>query len=67
MKYWYVYLLRGKDEALEVFKYYKNDIKNQLGKTIKVICSDQGEYGTLFEEFCSKMDIIRQTIALYSP
>jgi hypothetical protein len=36
-------LLRSKDEALKMFKYYMNEIKNQLNKKIKVIKSDKGE------------------------
>jgi Sec-independent protein translocase protein TatA len=36
-------LLRSKDEALKMFKYYMNEVKNQLNKKIKVIKSDKGE------------------------
>ena len=36
-KYCYVYLLRSKDDALEMFKLYKTEIENQLGKTIKMV------------------------------
>ncbi|KAL0315721.1 UNVERIFIED_CONTAM: Retrovirus-related Pol polyprotein from transposon TNT 1-94 [Sesamum radiatum] len=54
-RYCYVYLLRSKDEALEAFKLYKNEVENQLSKTIKAIRSDRGgEYGDPFEEFCSE-------------
>ncbi|KAL0342825.1 UNVERIFIED_CONTAM: Retrovirus-related Pol polyprotein from transposon TNT 1-94 [Sesamum calycinum] len=67
-RYCYVYLLRSKDEALEAFKLYKNEVENQLSKTIKAIRSDRGgEYGAPFEEFCSEFDIIHQTTAPYSP
>ncbi|KAK4399476.1 hypothetical protein Sango_1423100 [Sesamum angolense] len=45
-----------KDEALEAFKLYKNEVENQLSKTIKAIRSDRGgEYGAPFEEFCSEL------------
>ena len=45
--YYYIYLLRSKDEALEMLKYYKNKVENQLDKKIKVIKSDRdGEYKT---------------------
>ncbi|KAL0366308.1 UNVERIFIED_CONTAM: Retrovirus-related Pol polyprotein from transposon TNT 1-94 [Sesamum radiatum] len=57
-----------KDEALEAFKLYKNEVENQLSKTIKAVRSDRGgEYGAPFEEFCSKFGIIHQTTAPYSP
>jgi hypothetical protein len=53
-KYCYTYLIRSKVEALKIFKYYKNEVKNQLNKKIKVIKSDKGgEYKTSFSEFCS--------------
>ena len=41
-RYCYVYLLRSKNEALEMFKLYKTEVKNQLGKTIKMVRSDRG-------------------------
>ncbi|KAL6319114.1 hypothetical protein AAG906_011192 [Vitis piasezkii] len=41
-RYCYVYLLRSKDEALDVFKHYKNEVENQLSRKIKVIRSDRG-------------------------
>ncbi|XXG54031.1 hypothetical protein AAC387_Pa03g2009 [Persea americana] len=67
-KYYYVYLLRSKDEALKMFKHYKNEVENQLDKKIKVIRSDRGgEYKSPFGEFCSQHGIIHQTTALYSP
>ncbi|KAL0333939.1 UNVERIFIED_CONTAM: Retrovirus-related Pol polyprotein from transposon TNT 1-94 [Sesamum angustifolium] len=67
-RYCYVYLLRSKDEALEAFKLYKNEVENQLSKTIKAIRNDRGgEYGAPFEEFCSEFGIIHQTTAPYSP
>ncbi|KAL0414013.1 UNVERIFIED_CONTAM: Retrovirus-related Pol polyprotein from transposon TNT 1-94 [Sesamum radiatum] len=67
-RFCYVYLLRSKDEALEAFKLYKNEVENQLSKTIKAVRSDRGgEYGAPFEEFCSKFGIIHQTTAPYSP
>ncbi|XXG85845.1 hypothetical protein AAC387_Pa11g0861 [Persea americana] len=66
-RYCYVYLLRSKDEALEMFKNYKNEVENQLDKKIKVIRSDRGgEYKSPFGEFCSQHGIIHQTIAPYS-
>ena len=34
-RYSYIYLIRTKDEALETFIQYKNEVENQLGKKIK--------------------------------
>lgn len=66
-RYYYVYLLRNKDETLEVFKLYKTEVENQLGKTIKMVRSDRGgEYDAPLNEFCAQHGIIRQTTAPYS-
>jgi hypothetical protein len=44
----------SKDEAIEMFKNYKNKIENQLNMKIKVIKNDRdGEYEAPFDEFCS--------------
>ena len=67
-RYCYVYLLKSKDEAVEVFKLYKKEVENQLSTKIKAIRSDRGgEYGPPFEQFCSKHGIIHLTTAPYSP
>ena len=39
-KYFYVYLIKSKDEAIEKFVHYKNEVENQLNKKIKVLRSD---------------------------
>ena len=36
-RYGYVYLMRHKSETFEEFKEFKNEVQNQLGKSIKVI------------------------------
>ena len=67
-RYCYVYLLRGKDEAIEAFIQYKNEVKNQLNKKIKVLRSDRGgEYESPFGEFYLQYGIVHQTTAPYSP
>jgi hypothetical protein len=67
-RYCYVYLLKSKDEAIDMFKHYKNEVENQLSIKIKAIRSDRGgEYESPFEEFCSEHGIIHQTTAPYSP
>ncbi|GKF01926.1 retrotransposon protein, putative, ty1-copia subclass, partial [Tanacetum coccineum] len=40
--YGYVYLLKHKHEVFELFKVFKNEVENQLGKAIKALRSDQG-------------------------
>ena len=67
-RYCYVYLLRSKDDALEMFQHFKNEVENQLDRKIKVIRSDRGgEYEAPFGDFCSQHGIIHQTTAPYSP
>lgn len=68
-KFCYVYLIHSKDEALNMFKQYKAEVKNQLDKEIKIIRSDRGgEYeSNAFSDFCSSHGIIHQTTALYTP
>ncbi|GKC98043.1 retrotransposon protein, putative, ty1-copia subclass, partial [Tanacetum coccineum] len=41
-RYGYVYLLKHKPEVCETFKVFKNEVENQLGKTIKALRSDRG-------------------------
>ena len=49
-RYGYVYLMKHKLETSEKFKEFKNEVQNQLGKSIKAIRSDRGgEY--LSQEF----------------
>ena len=47
----YLYLLRSKDEALDVFKVFKAKVKNQCRKHIKIVRSDRGGeyYGKYIE------------------
>ena len=67
-RYYYVYLLRSKDEALEKFIHYKNEVENQLGRKIKAIQSDRGgEYDAAFDRLCQEHGIIHQTSTPYTP
>ena len=53
-KYYYVYLLKSKDEAIEKFVLYKNEVENQLNMKIEVLRSDRGgEYESSFVDFCA--------------
>ena len=66
-RYCNVYLLKSKDEALEKFMHYKNEVENQLGKKIKAIRSDRiGEYDAPFDRFYQKHGITHQTSAPYT-
>ena len=67
-KFCYVYLLKSKDETIEKFVMYKNEVENQLNRRIKRIRSDRGgEYIEPFSAFCTKHGIIHETTPPYSP
>ena len=67
-RYCQVYLLSDKDEAFEIFKQYKAEVENQLGKKIKSLKTDRGgQYVHPFEGFCAEHGIIHQTTTPYSP
>ena len=66
MRYYYVYFLNRKDEALDKFIIYKNEVENQLRKKIKVVKSDRvSEYESLFGGYYGEQGIINQTTAPY--
>ena len=55
-KYSYEYLLKSKDEAIEKFVLYKNEVETKLKKKIKVLRSDRGgEYESPFVDFVLTM------------
>ena len=67
-RYSYVYLLKSKDEEIEKFVLYKNEVENQLNKKIKVLRSDRGgEYESPFVDVCVQHGIIYETKTPYSP
>ncbi|GKA96465.1 pol polyprotein [Tanacetum coccineum] len=67
-KYCYVYLLKSKDEAIDKYVLYKNEVENQLGKKIKVVRSDKGgEYVSPFAEICAQHGIRHEFTTPYSP
>ena len=41
-RYTRVYLLRNKDEVMDAFIRYKNEVENQLSKKIRRLISDKG-------------------------
>jgi hypothetical protein len=68
-RFCYVYLLKTKDEALNYFKAYKDEVKNQLERKIKWLRFDQGgEYfSSEFSKFCVEHGIIHGRTLPYSP
>ncbi|GKA00926.1 retrotransposon protein, putative, ty1-copia subclass, partial [Tanacetum coccineum] len=67
--YGYVYLLKHKHEVFETFKVFKNEVENQLGKTIKALRSDRGgEYiSQEFKDYLKACGIIQQLTPPYTP
>ncbi|GJR62913.1 putative RNA-directed DNA polymerase [Tanacetum coccineum] len=68
-RYGYVYLLKHKHEVFETFKVFKNEVENQLGKTIKALQSDRGgEYISQYVKYYLKAcGIVQQFTPLYTP
>ncbi|KAD6118936.1 hypothetical protein E3N88_10207 [Mikania micrantha] len=61
-RYGYVYLLRHKHESFEIFKIFKNEVENQLSKTVKILRTDRGgEYlSSEFQEYLRSCGIVSQ-------
>ncbi|GKE27454.1 retrotransposon protein, putative, ty1-copia subclass, partial [Tanacetum coccineum] len=68
-RYGYVYFLKHKHEVFETFKVFKNEVENQLAKTIKVLRSDRGgEYiSQEFKDYLKACGIVQQLTPLYTP
>ena len=68
-RYTKVYLLRNKDEAMDAFIKYKNEVENRLSKKIKRLRYDKGgEYeSNAFNTFYEEHEIIHETTLPYSP
>ncbi|GJW92205.1 retrotransposon protein, putative, ty1-copia subclass, partial [Tanacetum coccineum] len=68
-RYGYVYLLKHKHEVFETLKVFKNEVKNQLGKTIKALRSDlRGEYiNQQFKDYLKACGIVQQLTPPYTP
>nr|KAJ0214613.1 hypothetical protein LSAT_V11C400207050 [Lactuca sativa] len=65
-RYCYIYLLHSKDEALDKFKIYKQQVELHKNELIKVLRTDRGGeyYDPVYFESTRK---IHQTIAPYTP
>ena len=63
------YLLHSKDETINVFKTYKNEVENHENNTLKMLRFDRGEEyeSTALSEFCALHGIMHQTTAPYTP
>lgn len=61
-----MYLMKHKSETFEKFNEFKNDVHNQLGKSIKAIRSDcGGEYLSYeFDDYLRECGIISQHTSL---
>jgi transposase InsO family protein len=61
----WLYLLKQKSKAFEVFKRFKSMVENVSGRTIKILRSDRGGEYKLneFIELCDLHGIKRQFIA----
>ncbi|GJS37847.1 retrotransposon protein, putative, ty1-copia subclass [Tanacetum coccineum] len=68
-RYGYIYLLKHKHEVFKTFKVFKNEVENQLGKTIKALPSDRGgEYISLeFKDYLKACGIVQQLTPPYTP
>ncbi|GKC05040.1 retrotransposon protein, putative, ty1-copia subclass [Tanacetum coccineum] len=62
-------LLKHKHEVFETFKVFKNEVENQLGKTIKALRSDRGdEYiSQEFKDYLKAWGIVQQLTPPYTP
>ncbi|GJT43609.1 retrotransposon protein, putative, ty1-copia subclass [Tanacetum coccineum] len=68
-RYGYVYLLKHKHEVFETFKVFKNEVENQLWKTIKALRSDRGgEYiSQEFKDYLKANGIVQHLTPPYTP
>ena len=55
-----MYLVKHKFEAFEMFKEYRNEVKKQAGKVIKILWLDwRGEYlNGEFQSYCKENNIV---------
>ncbi|KAI3730682.1 hypothetical protein L1987_61855 [Smallanthus sonchifolius] len=68
-RFMWVYMLKGKDQAFDVFKQFKEKIENEIGLKIKTLRSNHGGEFTSqeFNIYCGREGITMQLTAPYSP
>jgi len=68
-RYTYVFLMKTKDEAFDMFKIYKALVENQIGKKIKIFRIDRGgKYFPIeFSSFCEVNGMIHKKFGPYTP
>lgn len=68
-RYMWVYFLKTKSQAIEVFKEFKSLVENEYNCKIKCLRSDRGGEFTSqeFVQFCTSEGIKRQLTAPYTP
>ncbi|KAG8482437.1 hypothetical protein CXB51_023946 [Gossypium anomalum] len=67
-RFTYVYLMRSKDEAFDMFKHFKNEAENLFSKKIKVLRSDRGKYfSNEFNVLCEEQGVVHECFAPYTP
>nr|GEW77466.1 hypothetical protein [Tanacetum cinerariifolium] len=68
-RYGYVCLLKHKHEVFKTFKVFQKEVENQLGKTIKSLCSDHGDEYTSqeFLDHIKEHEIIAHRTLPYMP
>ena len=69
IRYGYLYLMKHKDESFEKFKTFKNEVQNQLGKSIKALQTYRGgEYLSQdFDEYLKDFGIVTQLTPPQTP
>ena len=68
-RYVYVYRMRHKSESFEKFKEFRQEVQNQLRKSIKILRSDRrGEYlSSEFGEYLKECGIVSQLAPPHTP